>query len=72
MDCSTPGSSLHGSSQARVLEWVAMSFARGIFWTQGQTPALAGGFFITEPPENLKVLRDDLKYILGLLLHHSD
>jgi len=68
MDCSAPGSSVHGSSQARVLEWVAMS-SRGIFWTQGQTPALAGDFFITEPPEKLKVLRDDLNYILGLLLH---
>ena len=29
MDCSAPGSSVHGSSQARVLEWVAMSFSRG-------------------------------------------
>ena len=26
MDCSLPGSSLHGIPQARVLEWVAMSF----------------------------------------------
>ena len=25
MDCSLPGSSIHGSFQARVLEWVAMS-----------------------------------------------
>ena len=25
MDCSLPGSSAHGTSQARVLEWVAMS-----------------------------------------------
>ena len=29
MDCSTPGSSLHGILQARVLEWVAISFSRG-------------------------------------------
>ena len=28
MDCSLPGSSLHGSLQARVLEWVAISFSR--------------------------------------------
>jgi len=27
MDCSLPGSSLHGIFQARVLEWVAMSFS---------------------------------------------
>ena len=29
MDCSLPGSSLHGILQARVLEWVAFSFSRG-------------------------------------------
>ena len=27
--CSPPGSSVHGSLQARVLEWVAMPFSRG-------------------------------------------
>ena len=26
MDCSPPGSSIHGVSQARILEWVAISF----------------------------------------------
>ena len=29
MDCSLPGSSVHGIFQARVLEWVAVSFLRG-------------------------------------------
>ena len=28
MDCSPPGSSIHGILQARVLEWVAISFSR--------------------------------------------
>ena len=28
-DCSPPGSSVHGISQARILEWVAVSFSRG-------------------------------------------
>ena len=28
-DCSSPGSSVHEISQARVLEWVAISFSRG-------------------------------------------
>ena len=28
MDCSPPGSSLHGISQARILEWVIISFSR--------------------------------------------
>ena len=38
MDCSLPGSFIHGIFQARVLEWVAISFSRGSFqskdWTQ--------------------------------------
>ena len=29
MDCSLPGSSLHGISQARILEWIPISFSRG-------------------------------------------
>ena len=28
MDCSPPGSSVHGIFQARILEWVAFSFSR--------------------------------------------
>ena len=28
-DCVPPGSSVHGLSQARVLEWVSMPFSRG-------------------------------------------
>ena len=35
-DCSLPGSSLHGISQARVLEWVAVSFSRGSSWPRNQ------------------------------------
>ena len=29
MDCSLPGSPIHGTFQARVLEWIAISFSRG-------------------------------------------
>ena len=29
VDCSLPGSSLHGILQARILEWVVISFSRG-------------------------------------------
>ena len=32
MDCSPPGSSVHGISRARILEWVAISFSRA--WSQ--------------------------------------
>ena len=29
MDCSPPGSSVHGLLQARILEWIAIHFSRG-------------------------------------------
>ena len=29
MNCSPPGSSVHGTLQARILEWIAISFSRG-------------------------------------------
>ena len=36
MDCSLPGSSVHGIFQARVLEWVAIAFSKTglILWPQ--------------------------------------
>ena len=37
MDCSPPGSSVHGILQARMLEWVAIPFSRGSSWHRGQT-----------------------------------
>ena len=43
MDCSPPGSSVPGISQARILEWVAIFFSR-------RSSALAGRFFTTKPP----------------------
>ena len=37
VDCSLLGSSIHGIFQARVLEWVAISFSRGSSQTRDQT-----------------------------------
>ena len=37
VDCSLPGSSVHGIFQARILEWVAISFSRGPSWPRDQT-----------------------------------
>ena len=55
MDCGPPGSSVHGISQARILEWVAISFSRGssqpgIGMHSSASPALAGGCSATVPP----------------------
>ena len=46
MDCSPPGSSVHGISQARILEWVAI-----FFLTQGLNLCLL--LSLTLPPPSL-------------------
>ena len=37
LDCSPPGSSIHGILQARVLECIAFFFSRGSSWPRNQT-----------------------------------
>ena len=37
MDCSLPGSSIHGIFQTRILEWVAISFSRRSSWPRDWT-----------------------------------
>ena len=52
MDDHPPGSSVHGISQARMLEWVAISSSRGspgIKLECPVSPTLAGRIFTTEP-----------------------
>ena len=53
MDCSPPGSSVHEIFQARVLEWVAISFSRGPSWprVESGSPALQADILPSEPPE---------------------
>ena len=52
MDCSSPGSSVHGILQARILAWGAISFSRGSVqhkdWTR--VSCIAGRLFTTELP----------------------
>ena len=51
MDCSPPGSSVHGILQARILGWVARPSSRRSYKPSSlMSPALAGGFFITSTP----------------------
>ena len=49
MDCSLPESSVHGISQARILEWVAISFSWG-FSQPRASPGLQGDFLSLVPP----------------------
>ena len=50
--CSLPGSSIHGILQARILEWVAISFSRGPSQPGDRTrsPALEADALTSEPP----------------------
>ena len=52
VDHSPPVSSVCGISQARILEWIAISFSSRPSWPQDQTCiyCIAGGFFTTESP----------------------
>ena len=64
MDCSLPGSSVHGIFQARILEWVAVAFSKntgvgshsllqGIFLIQGsnlESPPLQADSLPSELP----------------------
>ena len=52
LECSPPGSSVHGVFQAKVLEWVSLSILQGIFLTWlrdwirvSWVSCIAGGFF---------------------------
>ena len=49
----SPASSLGGIFQARILEWIAISYHPGINSMSLASPALAGRFFTTAPPGKL-------------------
>ena len=80
MDCSLPGSSVHGISQARILGWVAIPFSRGSSRPRDQIRVswIAGRFFtiwatreapIVSKDESIKdsFLWDKLKISCGFL-----
>ena len=52
MNCSPPGSSVHGIPQARILVWIAASFSRGSFPPRDRTciSCIGRQFFTTGPP----------------------
>ena len=60
MDCSPPGSLVHGIFQAWILEWVAISFFRGSPWSRAWTCVFCFSFIgkwvlyhcTTEKPQN--------------------
>ena len=76
MDCSLPGSPVHGILQARILEWVAISCSRGSSHpgtepTSLMSPALAGGFFTTSTTQEVPQSVADSELLVGLYLKFS-
>ena len=61
VDCSPPGSSVHGILRASILEWVPTPFSRGFSGPRDQThvSCTAGRFFTTEPLGKPSTLRTD-------------
>ena len=57
MDSSLPGSSIHGIFQARILEWVAISFSKGSSQPRikPRSPALQANALPSEPPGKLSM-----------------
>ena len=74
VDCSTPGSSVLGILQARILEWVAVPSSRGSSSPRDQTcimyPALAGRYFTTSATWEAQGQESNLKP--GLLVPKLD
>ena len=75
VDCSLPGSSVHGIFQARILEWVSISYPRGSSLPRDQTQVscIAGEFFTAEPPGKTVWMLENVQmldyYVLALLPH---
>ena len=59
MDCSPPGSSVHGILQAKILEWVAIPFSRGSSQSRYRTCVsyTIADSFMSEPPGKPRVPR---------------
>ena len=74
-DCSSPGSSVHGILQARILEWVAI-LSRGSSLPRDQThiSCIGSRFFTTEPPGKPKGSTHNTCYnfFLGFYLYCVD
>ena len=51
--CSPPGSSVQGFLQARILEWVAIPFFRGVLATQESKPSLLPALWAGSLPSEL-------------------
>ena len=58
LDCSPPGSSVHGILQARIPKWVAIPFSRGSFHPRDQTrsPTMQADSLLSDLPGKLTTI----------------
>ena len=74
MDCSLPGSSVHGIFQARILEWVAISFSRRSSPPRGWTRVsrLVGRWFTVWATREALIIDYVCALETGILLYHHN
>ena len=63
LDCGLPGSSIHGILQARILEWITITFSRGSSQLQLGSPTLKADSLSAEPSGKATVCYSLLKFI---------
>ena len=71
MGCSPSGSSVHGISQARILEWVAMPSSRRSSWPRDRTHVSCTGRWVLYHWATWNLARFVCPFLLGHLLHSS-
>ena len=69
IDCSLPGSSVHGILQARILKLIAISFSGDFpdLGTEPVSPALSCGFFTSESPRKPVAYMESLKGMTAVM-----
>ena len=74
MDCSLPGSSVHGIFQTRILEWFAIFLLLEIFSTQGSNPCLLSwqvdSLSLSHPGSPCNTIPQFPEFILTLIPGH--
>ena len=82
MDCSLPGSSIHGIFQARVLEWSAIGFSNALFLLNISNPYSRKGQRLSKNVWHSRFLKNNknayslwinfLKYVLPYFLRYKN
>ena len=74
VDCTLPGSSVHGILQARILKWVAIPFSRRSSWSKDWTQVswIAVWFFIVWTTREIHIISADKRKKKMCVIRSSD